>query len=326
MKGALCLWGVLGGVMERRNLGEVNLNLLVALDALLIEGSVTQAAGRLGITQSAMSHRLKALRALFDDPLFVRGEGGGLKATPLALSLSAPVARGLGELARVVRREVVFQPDTAERTFTLGMGDSFVVTLLPKLWARVQSVAPKVNVKVEGLHRKRVGQQLEEGDIDLVVTVRPQATLLPMLPGVGGLRQRFLRREGFACLVREGHPKVGGHLTLDDFCDIPHALISPQGAGDGVVDVALRAVGRSRRVAMRLPYFLAAPLMVANSDLLLTVPRRLATLFADSFALRLLEPPLPLPTFDVLGVWHERFDQEPANQWLRSLLWQVADG
>ena len=129
---------------------------------------------------------------------------------------------------------------------------------------------------------------------------------------------------GCACLVREDHPDVGDTLSLETFARLSHALISPRGSGPSFVDDALAALGLSRRIALRIPFFLAAPMIIARSDLILTAPRRVALQFAKTLPLRVMEPPLPLASFGVHLVWHERDDADPAHAWLRKTICRAA--
>jgi DNA-binding transcriptional LysR family regulator len=298
-----------------RELAGVNLNLLVTLDALLAEGSVTRAASRLGVTQSAVSHSLAQLREMMGDPLFVRGRGG-LAPTPLAERLAVPLRRGLGELRRALADDAGFDPRTARRRFVLACGDAFAVMLLPGALEVLQREAPGVDLEVLPFDTRAYALQLETGAADVAVAVS--------FADAPGLRQRKLFDEDFACLARRDHPRLGEVLDLDTFCALSHALISPSGEGQSFVDAALARIGRQRRVALRVRYFLAAPLLVAGSDLVLTLPRRIARVFADAHGLRLHEPPLPLAPFPVHLAWHERYDADPGLRWLRDLLLRVA--
>ncbi|NMO15029.1 LysR family transcriptional regulator [Pyxidicoccus fallax] len=293
----------------------INLNLVVALDALLTEANVTRAAERVGVTQSAMSHSLRQLRELLGDALLIRGRGGMVR-TPRAEQLAAPLHRGLLELQRALRNEPVFEPATARRRFTLVTGDYFAATLLPELLALLGREAPHVDLAVRHLVVDQVSTPLESGEVDLGVGAFP--------PDLPGLRQQKLFTEDFVCVVREGHPVIRKGLDLDTYLRFPHVLISPRGEGVGVVDTELARRGRSRRIALRLPYFLTAPLTVVRSDHILTAPRRLVEPFTEAWPLQVLTPPVPLRTFDVVQFWHERFDDDPAHRWLRGVVHRAA--
>ena len=320
--------------MEHHGLEGVNLNLLVALDALLAERSVTHAARRLGVTQSACSHSLARLRALLGDPLLVRVPGVGeapggspvgarraesMVATPRALALEAPLRRLLLEVRQLVFEPPGFDPATSTRVFRLATSDLFAVFMAPII-ARVRAEAPGVDLEVSGSGAEDPFEGLQSGAVDVSIGVAR--------PGAEHFLRQVLYRERFVCLVRRDHPEVGPEgLDLDLFCRLPHALISPSGRGGGIVDEALAALGRSRRIALRIRYFLGAPFALASSDLVLTAPRRLAQQLAAVLPLRLVAPPLALPEFDLCLFFHERFRQDPGHRWLRGVCAeQVAGG
>lgn len=301
--------------MADARLGAINLNLLTALDALLAEGNVTRAAARTGVTQSAMSHSLQKLRDMLGDPLFVRGPSG-MVPTARAAALREPVRRGLVELSRALA-SADFDPRDARRSFTLSSGDFFTAFLLPPLLDILFREAPGIDLNVRPADVQRDVHLLEAGELD--------AAILVGVPERTTLRRVRLFTESFACLVREGHSEVGDSLSLETFTRLSHALISPRGSGPSYVDNALAELGLSRRIALRIPFFLAAPSIIARSDLVLTAPRRVALEFARGLPLRVMEPPLPLGSFAVHLVWHERDDAEPAHTWLRKAIVRAAE-
>ncbi|MCP3145214.1 LysR family transcriptional regulator [Pyxidicoccus sp. QH1ED-7-1] len=287
----------------------------MALDALLTEANVTRAAQRLGVTQSAMSHSLRQLRELLGDALLIRGRGGMMR-TPRAEQLAAPLHRGLLELQRALRSEPTFEPRTATRRFTLATGDYFAAALLPELLGLLGNEAPGVDLVIRHLIPDAVTSLLESGEAELAVGAFPDSHL--------SLRQQKLFTEDFVCVVRKGHPAARKGLDLETYLRLPHVLISPRGEGAGAVDTALAKLGRSRRIGLRLPYFLTAPLALTRSDYILTAPRRLVEPFAGTWPLQLLPPPIALRSFDVLQFWHERFDSDPAHRWLRGMVARAA--
>ncbi|MEM9489073.1 MAG: LysR family transcriptional regulator [Myxococcota bacterium] len=305
--------------MATARLEQTNLNLLLALDALLRESSVSRAAERLGVSQPAMSQTLRQLRQLLDDPILVRS-GAAMVATPRAELLAGPLRRGLVELDRVLSGDVDFDPARSRRRFTVAMGDSTVVAV-PALLQRLGQLAPEVDIDVVRLDLGRYPGALAAGELDAVVT-----TSYDRLER--GLVSATLYQESFRCLTRAGHPEVEldprGRITLDRFLALPHALISPRGEGPGVVDTLLQQIGKQRRIALRIPYFLAAPLIVARSELILTAPTALARSFADLYPLDLFLPPLDLPSHEIVLVWHRRYDRDPANLWFRQQITAVA--
>lgn len=301
--------------MADARLGAINLNLLTALDALLAEGNVTRAAARTGVTQSAMSHSLRQLRDMLGDPLLVRGPSG-MTPTPRAAALREPVRRGLVELSRALAATEA-DPRDAKRTFTVSSGDFFSALLLPPLLDTTLREAPGIDLNVRPTDPGRDDLLLEAGEVDAVISVAvaERATL----------RRVRLFTETFACLVRADHPAVGDTLTLETYASLSHALISPRGSGPSFVDEALARAGTSRRIALRIPFFLAAPLIIAQSDLVLTAPRRVALQFAKTLPLRVLPPPIPVASFSVHLIWHERDDADPVHGWLRKAIVRAAE-
>lgn len=301
--------------MATLKLEDINLNLLVSLDALLEERNVTRAARRMGVTQSAMSHTLRRLRDLFEDELLVSGRDG-MVLTPRAQRLAAPLHEELMELERVVRDEARFDPRTAERTFYLATSDYIAMVLVPAMLELLGDQAPGIDLVFRPMKFDRVSWQLETGELSMSVGVN--------LDLRAGIKRRKLFDDHFACLVRKDHPTIRGELTFERYLETPHALISPTSEGQGIVDRVLAEQGRARRVSLRVPFFAAAPFFIAQSDLILTAPRRLACMLASRFDLQLLCAPVELPHFDVFTAWHERFDGSPAHQWLRELTVQAA--
>jgi DNA-binding transcriptional LysR family regulator len=286
--------------------GRLNLNPLVALDALLEHGSVSAAAARLGVTQSGLSHTLAELRGLFGDDLLVRA-GDRMVPTPKAEELREPLAIAIRMLERIVGGEALFTPATSQRTFVVAMRDQFAAVMGPELLRRLREAAPSVALHVVTYDRAQLAERLASGAIDLAIGVDP--------PEAAGLKRRLLYREAFACLVREGHPL--GRMTLREYASVEHLVAGAHDGYRSAVDELLAAEGLTRKIALRVPYFLAAPILVADTDLVLTVPSRVADLYAAMLPLRRLELPASLRGFDVHAVWHTRFDRDTAGCWLR---------
>lgn len=292
--------------MHRVHLQGIDLNLLVVLEALLTERSVTRAAARLGLTQPATSHALARLRTLLDDAVLVR-TARGMVPTERALALEPVLRRSLAELSQALE-PAAFAPEVASRTFTIGTTDYAEMVVLPRLAAEVERVAPNVALRVRPVPEPFVAD-LEDQHLDVV--------LAPPIQTVAGVHARKLFDERFVCVVREGHPGVGARLTLDRYCALSHLLIAPRGRPGSYVDTALAAMGRSRRIRLTVPHFLAAPMIVAESDLVVTLAERVAERFAPTLGLRLLPPPFEIAGFSIHQFWHARAEEDPAHRWLR---------
>jgi DNA-binding transcriptional LysR family regulator len=291
-------------------LADLNLNLLLALDALLAETNVTRAAARLAVTQPAMSRSLQRLRAQLGDELLVRS-GHGLVRTPRGERIHHSLRHGLAALRRALAEDGAFAPATATTTFAVAGNDIVGVRVLPALMARLRQEAPKVALHVLPLDHADLLTQFELGALDLALGVG--------FADAPGLMRRRLLVDDWICLLRADHP-AGDHLDVSTYLGLSHALCSPQGEGVGVVDDALAKLGGTRHIALRTRYFVAAALAVQRSDLILTMPRRSGERLAEQLGLRTSPPPLALPPVEFTAIWHERMDDAPAHRWLRQLL------
>lgn len=295
--------------MQDLHAGALDLNLLLALDALLHERNVTRAAGRVGLTQSAMSHKLRRLRELFEDDLLVGGRQG-MVPTERALALAGPVRRGLLELHAAIRSTTPFDPATAERDFTIVSSDYADFVILPRVLEHLSRHAPGIGLRMRPSATPKP-EALEDGSADIVMGMAVEGS---------GLKQRVVFDETLVVIIRDGHPALAddGTLSLERYAALGHVQVTDDD-GPGIVDRALAQHGLRRRVVLRTPYFAAVPFMVARSELVATVPRALAEEAAGLVPLRLLPPPLPVPSFRIMMTWHERSQRDPAHEWLREL-------
>lgn len=291
-------------------LSDVDLTLLESLDLLLEEAHVTRAARRLGVTQSAMSHRLRQLRRLFGDPLLASGPKG-LVLTPRAQALRGPLRLALQDLGAVLRAAEDFDPATSSRRFALAMTDYAMAASFPRFLDPVRRAAPGVRFVLEPV-TPDASDRLAQGRLDLVFTAREVAA--------AGVRRRRVFREGFVTIARSDHPVLGadGPLDLDTFTDrLDHLLVAPGGQPGGIVDQALDVLGRRRRVAIRIESFVPAPFLVAGTDLIATVPVGMALATAARLGLAVRAPPVSLPEVSAYLYWHARAEADPAHRWLR---------
>jgi DNA-binding transcriptional LysR family regulator len=301
--------------MNEVHLGAFDLNLLVALDALLVERSVTRAAARIGITQSAASHALSRLRRLTGDELLVRGRDG-MVPTMRAEAMRAPLRRALDDITGTLSSPRAFDPKTARVRAFIGASDYAELVLLPGIMARLVREAPGVELRVL-MPGQDPASELAAGKFDFVI--------MPSPPGDAGqgIRGRKLLSDRFVCIARRGHPLTRTKtLSISSFAGAAHALISPWGMEGGYVDDALARLGLQRKVAVAVPHFLVAPHIVASSDLLLTVAERVAEVVAGPLGLVVLAPPqeLRLTGFTLSILWHERTHADPARRWLRDVI------
>ena len=292
------------------NVQDVDLNLLRVFDAVLHERGVTPAAARLGLTQPAVSNALARLRAVFGDALFVR-TGAGMDATPFARELAQPVRQALALLESALAHGPGFDPGTSTRAFRFYMSDLGQIEFLPPLVERVQASAPGVRLESVALDVEDISGALAAGALDLAVG---------FLPGLGPpVRRQALFRDPYVCLMRADHPVIGKTLTRKKFLEASHALVSYRG-GHRVIEEALERAGLARRIALRVPHFTVVPMVLERTDLILTLPLRVARVYEKRGNFKSLPPPVPIPPAEVAVHWHERFEADPGNRWLRDLV------
>ena len=294
------------------NVQDIDLNLLRVFDAVLHEKGVTPAAARLGLTQPAVSNALARLRKLFGDALFVRTPRG-MDATPFARELAEPVRQALALLESALAHGPGFDPATSTRAFRFYMSDLGQIEFLPPLVERVQRDAPGVRLEAVALEVDDIADALAAGALDLAVG---------FLPGLAApVRRQALFRDPYLCLMRADHPGIGEKLTRKMFLDASHALVIYRG-GHRVIEEALERAGVARRIALRVPHFTVVPMVLERTDLILTLPARVARVFERRGKLKALPPPVPIPPAEVAVHWHERFEADPGNRWLRQ---QIVD-
>ena len=294
--------------IDHANLSRLDLNLLVAFDALLTERSVTRAAARIGLGQSAMSHNLARLRTLFGDELLTRG-AEGMRPTPRALALADPVRITLAQIQAAVLQREAFDPSTADRAFKVGLADSIEVAVIPGLLARLRKVAPSVSLRLRSINWSSVLEELDSGKLDLGIGVFDQGQMHH--------KRRLLYTDSFLCLFNPAQVGFTSPITLDDYLSVPHVLTSLTEDDHGAVDDALAKLKLKRAIALTTPGFLAVPFVVRRAPVITTMPSRLAHYFAETFALATSPPPIELPTLTISLLWHASFDHDPGHVWLR---------
>lgn len=286
-----------------------DLGLLRAFELLHRERHLTRAARQLGLSQPAMSRTLGRLRALFDDELFVRAPRGMIPTT--RADALAPRVRALLQGAQALVAPDRFDPSTLDRVFTLGSFDMLEMELMPRLAALLAEEAPSVALSSRPLSGD-LGELLASGRLDLIIGVRSNIPPDAM--------SAHLFDDSFVCVVRKGHPRVRRSLSLERYVALSHVLIAPRGEPGSAVDSALAKLGLSRRIALRTHTFVSAPLIVAQTDFVLTGPRRVLVPMARALGLELFAPPFELAPFGVYCAWHPRVQHDPVHQWLRALI------
>lgn len=295
----------------KNDIRALDLNLLKALDALLDEGSVTRASQRLSLTQPAVSGMLTRLREYFGDPLFVR-TSHGMVPTLRASELSGPVKQILTDIA-ILLKPVQFDPMTAELTYTIVATDYALKAVVVPLIAALRQHAPRIRIAVRSVDSERMYQQLSRGEVDLAL-VTPQTT-------PDDLHGRALYQEEYICVARCDHPlAAASEMTLKQFCEQEHVLVSTEGRFMGVTDEAMAELSLTRRVGISVNSFLVIPDILRSTDMIAVVPNRMVTLDSD---LAIIPLPLNVPGFTKSMAWHERTHRDPAHQWIRALCVEI---
>lgn len=301
--------------MQQVDLSSLDLNLLKLFEALVRERSVTLAGARLGLSQPAASRALARLRKLLGDRLVVRGKLG-LDLTPRAEALAGPVSRLLDD-ARAIIAPPVFDPAAASGHVTIAAHDHLSLVVLSGLIERFACAAPALNLHIAQTAGDNL-RLIEQGGADLALG------MFETVPG--SLHRRSLYSDSMVCVVRTGHPVLTAGLDLDAYVGLRHTAVTISGVGEYAVDQALAALGRTRRIALRVPHFVAGAMLVADSDMVLTLPRRLAQRLARTLPLVLLAPPLELAPLTPAMIWHERVHGDPAHGWVRQQVIEVVNG
>ncbi|MDB5776652.1 MAG: LysR family transcriptional regulator [Herbaspirillum sp.] len=288
-------------------MAKLDLEWLAVFEEIYKTNSVSRAAERLGLAQATASIALNKLRVHFGDKLFSR-TSKGMMPTPRAAALY-PELRDIThrlEVARGFRAE--FVPAQSNREFRISITDISEIVLLSGLLNHLQKVAPGIRLEIEKIGADSAGR-LETGEIDLAVGFMPHLE--------AGFHQQILFTQNFVCLAARDHPRIGDKVSRAAFLREGHIVVKTSGTGHWIVDKVFERNGMERKVVLRLPSFLGVAHIVAETELLVIVPRKLGEKLVSQENIKLLAPPVPLPSFSVKQHWHERFHADAGNVWLR---------
>jgi DNA-binding transcriptional LysR family regulator len=295
--------------MHAMNWGAFDLNLLVVFDAVMRERSVKRAAQQVGLSQPAVSHALARLRHMLKDDLLVRTPTG-MSPTPRAEQLAGPVRHALGEMQLALEPEA-FVPARAERRFAIAVDNCAAIVVAPALIGATAAAAPGVRLDLRPSGTLDVEDLIDRGELDLAVG--------PFTAD----RERFIAgklfEDAFVAVLRHSHPAARRPLTAEALAGLPELEISSSGDDTGFLDRWLAERGLARRVAHRAPYLSAATLL-AETDLVAIMRRRVAEALVANRGLRAVELPCPSPKVVAAMLWHRRLDAHPAHRWLRGLV------
>lgn len=288
-----------------------DLNLVRVLLAVAKHRNVTAAGRELGLTQSSVSHSLKRLRALCNDPLFVRTSAGMLP-TPAADAMIEPLDKALAAMVGSLAGSAPFDPATTTRSFSLLLSDIGQQIYLPIIATHLAQAAPNLRLRVLHLRIDAYREALAAGEADFAIGH------LPAL--MGGFRQVSLFQDPYVCMLRADHPEIRDKITLAQYLEASHIVVEPPGRGPGLVEQALARVRKKRKVALILPHFFAGPLILRNSNYLMTAPNFARFALHDLQNIRTVPLPFRTKKLSVKLLWHERMHRDPGHQWLRSVI------
>jgi DNA-binding transcriptional LysR family regulator len=304
--------------MHAMHVKDLELSHIRLLARLVETRNLSRAARQMDLSPSAASHALAKLRKLAGDPLFI-ASSGGLMPTPYGDRLGTAAKEALEVLSVGLAAESRFDPRTASRRFSIYLSNVGQLTFLPTLMAFLQREAPGLSIRAVTVPVESPGKALESGEIDLAIGVFDNL--------VGGFHETPLGREPYVCLVRADHPSFQSGMTMDAFLDVPHAIADSTGsAHHAALDLAIERKKIKRNVKLVVPEFAALPMLVTDSDLLVIVPQRLASLFAPHIPIKIMPPPISIPPMSIAIYWHERFHRDPANKWLRQAFVKLFQG
>ncbi len=287
----------------------LDLNLLEVFHQLLLERRVSRVAQQLGVSQPAVSNALARLRKLLGDELFVRTPRG-MEPTPYAQQLGESVGQALVQIRSALQQRSRFDAGSSERTFTVAMTDIGEIYFLPALLAHLRQAAPGVRLSTVR-NTATLKDDLADGRVDLAIG---------LLPGLqAGFFQQRLFSQRYVCLMRQGHPLAGKRMGLKDFSAAEHVVVVAAGTGHHEADDWLARQGIARDARLVVPHFVAIGHILQASDLIATVPERLAQRMTEPFGLLSRKHPAELPEVAIHAFWHARFHRDPANQWLRGV-------
>ncbi|MFM2112561.1 MAG: hypothetical protein RLZZ271_1221 [Pseudomonadota bacterium] len=275
---------------------------------LLRERHVSRVAQALGMSQPAVSNALARLRKLLGNELFIRTRSG-MQPTPYAEQLGQAVSAALAQIDSALSQSPGFNPRSSQREITLAMTDIGEIYFLPRLLEHLARHAPGLRLRTVRLGADELRDEMEAGRVDLAIGLIPQLG--------AGFFQRRLFKQRYVCALRKGHALDGKRLTLKAFTEAEHVVVVAAGTGHGMVEEELQRQGVQRQVRLTVPHFVAVGQILQSSNLLCTLPEKLAERLQKPFGLTIQPHPVKLPEATIHLFWHARLHQDPANQWLR---------
>ncbi len=293
------------------NLRSLDLNLLLVFDAVFQERSISKAANKLTLSQPTVSNALARLRECLEDPLFERSSQG-MVPTAHAKMIAKPIRLALDVLDRGLRGDDAFDFMHSDREFVIAVEDYGETIILPRFLDWLLKVAPHLRIRIRPESSALLKNQLRDGEVDLALDYFALSE--------PGYHSKCVLTETLLSLSRQNHPQVGEKLSLDSYLEQLHVVLAPRTDAKPMIDLALSKRGLHRRIAVTVPHFLSMPVIVQTSDLICTLPRRMAHLYADHFHLRSHAVPLRIPSFPIYLIWHESTQSDAGHRWFSNRL------
>lgn len=290
------------------NLRSVDLNLLPVFEAIYSEGNLTRAAGKLGMSQPAMSNALRRLRKAMDDPLFTRTPRGMIP-TKRAKRMAEQVRQALDLVQNSLQESSAFDFASSDRTFSIAVEDYGEAVITPRFMDWLTNTAPTIRTRIWPEHSRALRQELRDGTVDLAIDYFHLKD--------EGFTNVHLMTDELVSMVRQDHPLIGDTLTLEQYVTLPHVVLAQK---NPMVDRELAKRGLARNRVLEVPHFISMPLMVKSTDFICTLPRRMAMLYTEHFRVKMLESPIAYPKIPIYLVWHDGLSHDPGHIWLRESL------
>jgi DNA-binding transcriptional LysR family regulator len=235
-----------------------------------------------------------------------------MSPTPRAKRLAEPIQQALDLIQYSLRENTSFDDGTSSRTFVIAVGDYGEAAILPRLMDWLMKAAPHVRIDIRAEHGNQIKEEMKEGRIDFALDYFKVQD--------SRFTSQHLMNDSLVSLVRQDHPSVGEHVTLNEYLALPHVILMQKKAW---IDEALKKNGMTRNIAMQVPHFLSMPLIVQKTDLICTLPKRMAHAYADSFRVKVLKTPIAFQPFPIYNIWHESMENDPGHRWLRNAFYDL---
>lgn len=296
------------------NIRSLNLNLLIAFNALLSEKNVSKAAKKVHLTQPAMSHALEKLRKIFDDRILVRTPTG-MEPTTLANSIHGEVKLILNQVDALLNKKRTFDPKISKREFRIGVSTAGEIVFIPKLIQFLSKKKSQITISTRFV-TQQISQLLEQGELDLALTGSYDVP--------SHLNTEVLMQGKYVCVTSQNHPILGLEKNLKHYLQFPHIIAQREENDINLVDVVLEKLNKERETMLRTNQLLSLHLILPHTNLIATVNEELGSYYTKYWKLAVWPCPVPLPPYEIIQVWHQRNDSDPAFQWLRNFFKEVS--